>query len=135
MTEPKLCPPELPSGTTCVATCRSFVSDSAPGRGSESLVNVCQQEQVAFPPWARRFETLTATGRGTRWIQRHNTETPQIVIALLPARSSSTFSIPGTEPGSHLDHVAATATRLVPAEDAPCPATPRVWPRRPGPGR
>lgn len=52
MTEPKLCPPELPSGTTCVATCRSFVSDSAPGRGSESLVNVCQQEQVAFPPWA-----------------------------------------------------------------------------------
>jgi hypothetical protein len=114
---------------------------TAPGqwpvnRASESLVNVCKQEQIAYPPWAL-IQDPDGNRSGHEMVQgqRHSTEASQIVIALLPARSLSILSIPGTGPGSHLYPVAATAIRLLPAEDASCPATAGVWPRRPGPGR
>lgn len=85
-------------------------------RGSESLVDLCEQEQLVFLPWAPIQEV-----DGSRVVrevaERHNATPRQIVLAWLLARSPSMLPIPGTAVVSHLeDNVAAAAIALTPAE-------------------
>jgi aryl-alcohol dehydrogenase-like predicted oxidoreductase len=87
-------------------------------RRSESLVDLCEQEQIVFLPWAP-IQNLD-TNRTVQKIARRYDATPrQIVLAWLLARSPSILPIPGTGSVSHLDdNVAAAAIELTPAEVA-----------------
>jgi aryl-alcohol dehydrogenase-like predicted oxidoreductase len=87
-------------------------------RGSESLVDLCEQEQLAFLPWApiQDFEDNQAVQE----IAKAHGATPyQVVIAWLLARSPQMLPIPGTGSIAHLEeNVAAGAIELTRAEVA-----------------
>src|SRR6266487_1097302 len=87
-------------------------------RRSESLVDLCEQEQMVFLPWAP-IQNLD-NNRVVRELARRYDVTPrQIVLAWLLARSPQIMPIPGTGSVSHLDgNVAAAAIKLTTAEVA-----------------
>jgi pyridoxine 4-dehydrogenase len=84
-------------------------------RDSESLVDLCEQEQLVFLPWAPIQDLDNPT---VRQVAEHHDATPrQIVLAWMLARSPSILPIPGTGTVSHLeDNTAAAAIKLSPAE-------------------
>ena len=87
-------------------------------RRSESLVDLCEQEQMAFLPWAP-IQNLDRNRTVQQLAQRYGASPRQIVLAWLLARSHSILPIPGTGSVSHLeDNVAAAAISLTPAEVA-----------------
>ena len=87
-------------------------------RRSESLVDLCEQEQMVFLPWAP-IQNFDSNGIVQKLAQRNDVTTRQIVLAWLLARSPSILPIPGTGSVSHLDdNVAAAAIKLTPAEVA-----------------
>ena len=87
-------------------------------RRSEALVDLCEQEQIVFLPWAP-IQDLDSNRSVHELAQRYNTMPRQIVLAWLLARSPSILPIPGTGSVSHLDdNVAAAAIKLTPAEVA-----------------
>ncbi|HET8915460.1 MAG TPA: aldo/keto reductase [Propionibacteriaceae bacterium] len=87
-------------------------------RRSESLVDLCEQEQMVFLPWAP-IQNLDNNRTVQQFAQRHDATPRQIVLAWLLARSPSILPIPGTGSVSHLeDNVAAAAIKLTPAEVA-----------------
>jgi pyridoxine 4-dehydrogenase len=85
-------------------------------RRSESLVDLCEQEQMVFLPWAP-IQGLDRN-RAVQQVARRYDATPrQIVLAWLLARSPAMLPIPGTGSVAHLeDNVAAAAITLA-AED------------------
>lgn len=87
-------------------------------RSSESLVDLCEQERIAFLPWAplQDAEKVPAV----RDIAAdHGATVPQVVLAWLLARSPTMLPIPGTGSPDHLeDNVAAAGRALVPDEVA-----------------
>jgi pyridoxine 4-dehydrogenase len=85
-------------------------------RRSESLVDLCEQEQIVFLPWAP-IQDLDRN-RILQEIARRHAATPrQIVLAWLLARSPTILPIPGTGSVRHLEeNVAAAAIKLTPAE-------------------
>jgi pyridoxine 4-dehydrogenase len=87
-------------------------------RDSESLVDLCEREQVVFLPWAPI--TDVDARQTAQEIARHHGATPrQVVLAWLLARSPSILPIPGTGSVRHLeDNIAAAAIKLTPAEVA-----------------
>jgi pyridoxine 4-dehydrogenase len=87
-------------------------------RRSESLVDLCEQEQLVFLPWAP-IQDLDSDRTVQEIAQRHDATPRQLVLAWLLARSPSILPIPGTGSVSHLDgNVAAAAIRLTAAEVA-----------------
>jgi pyridoxine 4-dehydrogenase len=87
-------------------------------RRSEPLVDLCEQEQMVFLPWAP-IQNLDSNRIVQQLAQRYNATPRQIVLAWLLARSPSMLPIPGTGSVSHLDdNVAAAAIKLTPAEVA-----------------
>jgi pyridoxine 4-dehydrogenase len=87
-------------------------------RRSESLVDLCEQEQMVFLPWAP-IQNLDSNGIVHKLAQRNDATTRQIVLAWLLARSPSILPIPGTGSVPHLDaNVAAAAIKLTMAEVA-----------------
>src|SRR2546423_1455005 len=87
-------------------------------RGSESLVDLCEQEQMAFLPWAP-IQDLDRNRTVREIAARHDATPRQIVLAWLLARSPQILPIPGTGSVAHLeDNVAAVAITLSPAEVA-----------------
>ena len=87
-------------------------------RRSESLVDLCEQEQMVFLPWAP-IQNLDSNRTVQQLAQRYDATPRQIVLAWLLARSPSILPIPGTGSVSHLDdNVAAAAIKLTPAEVA-----------------
>jgi pyridoxine 4-dehydrogenase len=87
-------------------------------RRSEPLVDLCEQEQMVFLPWAP-IQNLDENRIVSELAQRHNVASRQIVLAWLLARSPSILPIPGTGSTSHLeDNVAAAAIKLTPDEVA-----------------
>jgi pyridoxine 4-dehydrogenase len=87
-------------------------------RRSESLVDLCEQEQMVFLPWAP-IQNLDSNGIVHKLAQRNDATTRQIVLAWLLARSPSILPIPGTGSVSHLDaNVAAAAIKLTMGEVA-----------------
>jgi aryl-alcohol dehydrogenase-like predicted oxidoreductase len=87
-------------------------------RRSESLVDLSEQEQLVFLPWAP-IQNLDSNPVIQELAQRHNASPRQVVIAWMLARSPQLLPIPGTGSVSHLeDNVAAAGIKLSPAEAA-----------------
>jgi aryl-alcohol dehydrogenase-like predicted oxidoreductase len=87
-------------------------------RRSESLVDLCEQEELVFLPYAP-IQDLDSNRIVQEVAQRHAATPRQIVLAWLLARSPSILPIPGTGSVAHLeDNVAAAAITLTAAEVA-----------------
>jgi pyridoxine 4-dehydrogenase len=87
-------------------------------RRSESLVDLCEQEQMVFLPWAP-IQDLDRNRTVREIAQRYDTTPRQLVLAWLLARSASILPIPGTGSVSHVeDNVAAAAIKPAPADVA-----------------
>jgi pyridoxine 4-dehydrogenase len=87
-------------------------------RKSESLVDLCEQEQLVFLPWApiQNLDGNPAVGEAAA---KYGATPYQIVLAWLLARSPSILPIPGTGSAGHLEeNVAAAGLKLTPAEVA-----------------
>jgi aryl-alcohol dehydrogenase-like predicted oxidoreductase len=85
---------------------------NAADRGSESMVDICEQEQIAFLPWApiQQAESNPAVAEAAK---RHDASPRQIVLAWLLARSPQMLPIPGTgSPGHAEANVAAASIEL-----------------------
>ena len=87
-------------------------------RRSESLVDLCEQEQMVFLPWAP-IQNLDSNQTVQQLAEGYGASPRQIVLAWLLARSPAILPIPGTGSVLHLDdNVAAAAIKLTPAEVA-----------------
>ena len=87
-------------------------------RRSESMVDLCEQEQIVFLPWAPMQDTGT-DGAVADAAKRHGISERQVVLAWLLARSSQILPIPGTGSADHAEaNIAAAAVELTPAEVA-----------------
>jgi pyridoxine 4-dehydrogenase len=85
-------------------------------RSSESLVDLCEQEQLIFLPWAP-IQDLAGNSALREIAARHGASAHQVVLAWLLARSPAMLPIPGTGSVAHLeDNIAAAAIELTPVE-------------------
>jgi aryl-alcohol dehydrogenase-like predicted oxidoreductase len=87
-------------------------------RHSDVIVDLCEQEQIVFLPWAPIQDADDdATVRGIA--SKHGITPRQLMLAWLLARSPMMLPIPGTASRAHLeDNIAAASVRLDPAEVA-----------------
>ena len=81
-------------------------------RDSETIVDLCEQEQLVFLPWAPIQDTdRNAAVRDAA--DKHGASARQVVLAWLLARSPQILPIPGTGSVEHLDeNLAAVDIRL-----------------------
>jgi pyridoxine 4-dehydrogenase len=87
-------------------------------RQSESMVDLCELELIAFLPWAP-IQQADGNPAVMQAAQRHETSPRQIVLAWLLARSPQMLPIPGTGSPEHVEaNVAAAAIELSPDEVA-----------------
>jgi pyridoxine 4-dehydrogenase len=85
-------------------------------RGSESLVDLCEQESIVFLPWAP-IQNLDGNATIEAVAKKHEVTPRQIVLAWLLARSPSVLPIPGTGSVGHLeDNIAAAGIQLSPQD-------------------
>jgi len=85
-------------------------------RSSDPLVDLCEQEDIAFLPWAP-IQNLDRLPMLTDIAERHGATAHQVALAWLLARSEKILTIPGTGSIDHLeDNVAAAGLRLTPEE-------------------
>lgn len=91
-------------------------------RGSDAVLEYCQDQGIAFIPWAPLGSSRLAQGSGSgkalgRVAARHHATSAQLVIAWLLARSPVILPIPGTSSVAHLqENVAAAGMRLTPED-------------------
>ena len=91
---------------------------NAADRQSESMVDACEQEQIAFLPWAP-VQQAGSNPAVAEAAKRHDASPRQIVLAWLLARSPQILPIPGTGTPGHAEaNVAAAAIELSPGEVA-----------------
>ncbi|HXZ69322.1 MAG TPA: aldo/keto reductase [Streptosporangiaceae bacterium] len=91
---------------------------NAADRKSESMVDTCELEQIAFLPWAP-IQQAGSNPAVTAAAKRHSASPRQIVLAWLLARSPQILPIPGTGSPEHAGaNVAAAAIELTPDEAA-----------------
>jgi pyridoxine 4-dehydrogenase len=84
-------------------------------RESDSLIDLCEQEQMTFFPWAPIQDLDNPTLEEVA--ERHRASTRQVVLAWLLARSPAVLPIPGTGTVAHLEHnIAAAGLELNAAE-------------------
>jgi aryl-alcohol dehydrogenase-like predicted oxidoreductase len=87
-------------------------------RSSESLLDLCEQEQLVFLPWAP-IQDLDRNSVVHDVAVRHQATINQVVLAWLLARSPQMLPIPGTGSVDHLEeNIAAAELVLDPAEVA-----------------
>jgi len=87
-------------------------------RRSESIVDLCEQEQMVFLPWAP-IQDLDGNSTIQELAKKYEATPYQIVLAWLLARSPSILPIPGTGSVRHLEeNVNAAGIKLTPAEVA-----------------
>ena len=87
-------------------------------RSSETMVDLCEQEQLAFLPWApiQQADENPAVAEAAK---RHGASPRQIVLAWLLARSPQILPIPGTGSPEHVEaNVAAASIELTADEVA-----------------
>jgi pyridoxine 4-dehydrogenase len=85
-------------------------------RDSETLVDLCEQEALAFLPCAPLQDTK-AHGPLARVAARHSASPMQVALAWLLARSPAMLPIPGTGSVGHLEeNVAAAGIKLSPED-------------------
>jgi pyridoxine 4-dehydrogenase len=81
-------------------------------RDSESIVDLCEQEDLVFIPWAPIQDYSSHSAISTA-ASHHHAHPRQIVLAWLLARSPQMLPIPGTGTVAHLDaNVAAAGIHL-----------------------
>ncbi len=81
-------------------------------RKSESLVDLCEIEQIAFLPWAP-IQQAGENPAVAEAAKRHNASERQIVLAWLLARSPQILPIPGSGSPEHVAaNVAAVSIKL-----------------------
>ena len=86
-------------------------------RDSESMLDLCEEEGIAFLPWAPIQDT--DAGRLAEIAADHGVTTTQVVLAWLLARSSAMLPIPGTGSVAHLEeNVSAASVELTADEVA-----------------
>jgi diketogulonate reductase-like aldo/keto reductase len=91
---------------------------NAADRKSESMVDTCEQEQIAFLPWApiQQAEGNPAVAQAAKG---HDASSRQIVLAWLLARSPQMLPIPGSGSPGHVEaNVAAASVELTADETA-----------------
>jgi pyridoxine 4-dehydrogenase len=89
---------------------------NATDRQSSSMVDLCEQEQLTFLPWApvQEADRNPAVAEAAR---RHSVSERQVVLAWMLASSSSILPIPGTGSPAHAEeNIAAAALELSPDE-------------------
>jgi aryl-alcohol dehydrogenase-like predicted oxidoreductase len=85
-------------------------------RSSESMVEVCEQEMLAFLPWAP-IQDADKIHAVTEAARRHGASPYQIVLAWLLARSPQILPIPGSGSPRHVEeNIAAASITLDPDE-------------------
>ena len=85
---------------------------NAADRSSESMVDLCEQEQLVFLPWAPVLDTERNTAI-TDAARQHGASPQQIVLAWLLARSPRILPIPGSgSPGHVAQNIAAASIAL-----------------------
>jgi pyridoxine 4-dehydrogenase len=85
-------------------------------RDSDSLIDLCEQEDMVFLPWAP-IRDLGHNRALQEIAERHRATTRQVTLAWLLARSPAVLPIPGTGTVAHLEeNVAAAGLRLSAAE-------------------
>jgi aryl-alcohol dehydrogenase-like predicted oxidoreductase len=85
-------------------------------RSSESLVDLCEQEQLVFLPWAP-IQGLDRNRTVRETAERHHATPWQVVLAWVLARSPAMLPIPGTGSVGHLEeNIAAAGLGLSPEE-------------------
>jgi pyridoxine 4-dehydrogenase len=91
---------------------------NAADRQSESMVDLCELEQIAFLPWAP-IQQADGNPAVDEAAKRHGASPRQIVLAWLLARSPQILPIPGTGSPEHAEaNVAAASIELSPDEVA-----------------
>jgi pyridoxine 4-dehydrogenase len=91
---------------------------NAADRKSESMVDLCEQEQIAFLPWAP-IQQADGNPAVDQAAKRHDASPRQIVLAWLLARSPQILPIPGSGSPEHVEsNVAAASIKLSPDEMA-----------------
>jgi pyridoxine 4-dehydrogenase len=85
---------------------------NAADRKSASMVDLCEQEQLAFLPWAP-IQQANANPAVTAAAKQHDASPRQIVLAWLLARSPQMLPIPGSGSPRHVEaNVAAASIEL-----------------------
>ena len=91
---------------------------NASDRSSESMVDLCEEEELVFLPWA----PIQEAGRSkavSRAADRLSSSERQVVLAWLLARSPKILPIPGSGSADHVEaNVAAASLELTPQEIA-----------------
>jgi pyridoxine 4-dehydrogenase len=77
-------------------------------RASESLIDLCEEETLAFLPWAP-IQDRGANPALEEVAARHGATPTQVVLAWLLARSPALLPIPGTGSVAHLEENVAAA--------------------------
>jgi pyridoxine 4-dehydrogenase len=89
---------------------------NAADRKSESMVDLCEQEQLTFLPWAPIQQT-DGNPAVQEAAKRHDATPRQIVLAWLLSRSRNMLPIPGSGSPEHVEsNVAAISIELSPDE-------------------
>ena len=89
---------------------------NASDRRSESLIDLCEQEQLVFLPWAP-VQEASKNAAVANSAERHSATQHQIVLAWLLASSPQILPIPGTGSPRHAEeNIAAASVRLDPDE-------------------
>ncbi|HUY25420.1 MAG TPA: aldo/keto reductase, partial [Candidatus Saccharimonadales bacterium] len=84
-------------------------------RGSEAIIDYCQERQLAFIPWfpLGNGELARAGGTVAKIATQVNATVPQVALAWLLDRSPNVLPIPGTASVRHLEeNVASTGVGL-----------------------
>jgi pyridoxine 4-dehydrogenase len=91
---------------------------NAADRSSESMVDLCEQEQLVFLPWAP-IQDASRNHAVTEAARRNGASPHQIVLAWLLARSPQMLPIPGSGDPAHVEqNIAAAGIGLDPDEVA-----------------
>jgi pyridoxine 4-dehydrogenase len=85
-------------------------------RRSQSMIDICEQEQLVFLPWAPIQETDKKVAVAVA-AERHGATEHQVVLAWLLAISPAILPIPGTGSPAHAEeNIAAASLELSPQE-------------------
>jgi pyridoxine 4-dehydrogenase len=85
-------------------------------RGSDAVVDLCEQEQITFFPWAP-VQDLDRNRAVRRIAEAHDATPIQVALAWLLARSPAIVPIPGTSSVGHLDENVAAAGLVLTADE------------------
>jgi aryl-alcohol dehydrogenase-like predicted oxidoreductase len=91
---------------------------NAGDRTSDSMVDLCEQEDLAFLPWAPISDS-DASDAVRDAASNHGVSARQVVLAWMLARSPQILPIPGTGSAEHVEqNIAAAGIELSPQEVA-----------------